>query len=974
MRSVRISSLSLPGARVLSSGALSRWGGRILILAGIYVIVGRLGLAIAPVHHFASLVWAPTGIALGTLLVGGPQLWPGVALGAFVVNAWIGAPVPVALGITAGNTLEAVAGAHLIRRAGGGAWSLERVGDVIAFIALGALLSTVISATVGVSSLFAGGLVPLGEVAETWRVWWLGDAVGALVVGSMVLAWTGPRPQSSAARARRAVPARLRMEAAALGASVIAATVFVFFHPPFAASTGFVLACMLIPLLIWGALRFDMRGATAAVFLASALAVAGTAFGRGPFAQESVSASLLHLQSFMAIVAAAVLIVGAVTVERAGALRRCEREEQAVRESQDELRLITDATPLMLTRCSRDLRYRFVNRAYARMLGRTPEEIHGTPIVELVGARGYETIRPHVETVLQGRRVEYEDEVHFEGIGTRTLHVVYVPDRNARGEVVGWVASIIDVTERKRAEAEARSLARLRGMFDNAATGIVELDSDDRYAAVNDHLCKLLGHTREELLGASVHDLTAPEDHALSIERFAQLHGRREDLLEYDKRYLRRGGEALWVHEKVSARRNGSNQYVGAIATIEDISARKAAEFERDRLLEALRDADRRKNDFLGMLSHELRNPLAPIRNSLYVLGRAAPGGEQARRALAVIDRQVQHTTRLVDDLLDVTRITSGKIRLQRERVDLGELARRTAEDHRAAFAKNGVRLEVTVAAEPVIVNVDAVRIAQVIGNLLQNAVKFTPSGGSTTLAIDRSDGFGIVTVRDTGAGIQPDVLSRLFEPFVQAETTLDRTTGGLGLGLALVKGLAELHGGSVSAHSEGVGRGAAFTVRLPVESRKAPRLTAVPARLAPGPARRVLVIEDNVDAAETLKQALELNDHLVDIALTGSEGLEKMRSFKPDVVLCDIGLPGMDGFQVTRTIRADPRASGIALIALSGYAQAEDVERSRDAGFDLHLAKPPEPDALERAIAEVLQARTATAASEAPTSRPDSS
>jgi two-component system CheB/CheR fusion protein len=521
-----------------------------------------------------------------------------------------------------------------------------------------------------------------------------------------------------------------------------------------------------------------------------------------------------------------------------------------------------------------------------------------------------------------------------------------------------------DVTDRRRAEDRLRaSERRLRGVFDKAALGIIEVDGEARLVAVNDRLCNMLGHSNEELLGMTLGEVTAPEDRSMTDQLAAELRDGRRDRLECEKRYLRRDGTRQWAHVCVIALRDDAGVFRGAIATIEDIDARKAAEAERDALIDALREADRRKNEFLGMLSHELRNPLSPIRNSLYILGRAAPGGEQARRALAVIDRQVQHTTRLVDDLLDVTRISRGKVRLQRERVDLGELARRTVEDHRDLFAHIGVRLEVRIAAEPVVVNADATRISQVIGNLLQNAAKFTRRGGETTLAVEQNDGFAVVTVRDTGAGIAPEVLRRLFEPFVQADSTLDRSTGGLGLGLALVKGLAELHGGTVTAHSEGVGTGATFTVRLPLDRRRAPRLTVVPAgRAPPGPARRVLVIEDNSDAAQSLKEALELNGHVVDVASTGSDGLDKVRGLDPDVVLCDIGLPGMDGFEVARRIRADPGCRGVALIALSGYAQAEDLERSKEAGFDLHLAKPPDLETLERAIADVRETAAARA------------
>jgi signal transduction histidine kinase/CheY-like chemotaxis protein len=379
-----------------------------------------------------------------------------------------------------------------------------------------------------------------------------------------------------------------------------------------------------------------------------------------------------------------------------------------------------------------------------------------------------------------------------------------------------------------------------------------------------------------------------------------------------------------------------------------DITARKRSE-------DAVREANQRKTEFLGVLSHELRNPLSPIRNSIYITGRAPPGSEQARRALAVIDRQVHQLTRLVDDLLDVTRIAHGKIRLKRERVDLNALASHVAEDYRFTFEKNDLELKVRLADEPLFVNADPTRLAQIIGNLLHNAAKFTPRGSWTALSIRRVDEHDAeFTVQDNGPGIPPEVLATLFEPFVQAERTLERSSGGLGLGLALVKGLVELHGGSVSARSAGPGQGAAFSVRVPVERRRADRLASVVAPpMASSAARRVLVIEDSIDAAETLKEVLELNDYVVAVAYGGSEGVRKARAFKPDVVLCDIGLPDMNGFEVARTLRADAELHSAKLVALSGYALPEDVDKAKAAGFDLHLAKPPDLSVLEQSIAE---------------------
>jgi signal transduction histidine kinase/CheY-like chemotaxis protein len=372
-------------------------------------------------------------------------------------------------------------------------------------------------------------------------------------------------------------------------------------------------------------------------------------------------------------------------------------------------------------------------------------------------------------------------------------------------------------------------------------------------------------------------------------------------------------------------------------------------------------EADGRKNEFLAMLSHELRNPLAPIRNSIYVLERATPGGEQATRAREVIDRQAQQLTRLIDDLLDVTRISRGKIRLQRERVELNRIVRGTGEDLREVFRRNGVELQVSTGPEPLFVDGDPTRIAQMVGNLLQNASKFTHRGGHASLALEvDGEGHALISVRDDGVGIQRELLPELFEPFVQGDRTLDRSRGGLGLGLALVKGLAELHGGEVRVESEGPGTGALFTVRLPLEIPERPWLAAVgSARRAGACSRRVLVVEDNVDAAHTLKDALELSGHVVEVAYAGHEGIARMRGFRPELVFCDIGLPGMDGYEVARTIRADPALRATRLVALTGYAGPDDVERALAAGFDLHLAKPPDLSALERVLAE-LPARAA--------------
>jgi two-component system CheB/CheR fusion protein len=359
---------------------------------------------------------------------------------------------------------------------------------------------------------------------------------------------------------------------------------------------------------------------------------------------------------------------------------------------------------------------------------------------------------------------------------------------------------------------------------------------------------------------------------------------------------------------------------------------------------EALREADRRKDQFLAVLSHELRNPLAPIRNSIWLLDRFPPGSRQATLAREVIGRQTGHLARIVDDLLDVTRISKGKIELRRAHLELGELVRRACDDHRTLFQDHGIELRVE-APGPAWVDADATRITQVIGNLLQNAAKFGRRGGTVVVELAEAGGDALIRVRDDGAGISPDLLPRLFEPFVQAEDDLARSRGGLGLGLALAKSLAELHGGSIGARSDGPGRGSEFVVRLPLVP--APRAsTRAPIRAEPTGALEILVIEDNEDEARSLAALLESEGHRVHVASSGQSGIAKAHELEPAVILCDIGLPDVDGYEVARTLRAGEHSSA-RLIALTGYALPEDRRRAREAGFDAHVAKPPAVDAL---------------------------
>jgi len=393
----------------------------------------------------------------------------------------------------------------------------------------------------------------------------------------------------------------------------------------------------------------------------------------------------------------------------------------------------------------------------------------------------------------------------------------------------------------------------------------------------------------------------------------------------------------------------------------EALACRGALAIDNARLYRELQTANRRKDDFLAMLAHELRNPLSPILNALHLLRLRGPDTQVLDRVRDVVERQVRHMAHLIEDLLNVTRIARGKISLRRERLDLAALVRETTEDHRAALETAGLTLVLDLPATPVSVVGDATRLAQVVGNLLQNAIKFTGAGGQITvrLAPIAEDHVIGLTIRDTGIGMEPELVRHVFDTFIQADVSLDRSQGGLGLGLALVRGLVELHGGEVRAYSEGLGRGAEFTVYLPLPEFPRPLLDlqpAVPAlpHAVPSESPRVLVVEDNRDAAETLRDLLESWEYVTDVAHTGTAAVERARQFRPAIVLCDLGLPGMDGYAVAAALRKDPVTASVCLIAVTGYGDDEDRRRAQAAGFDLHLTKPVDPTRLQHLLAEI--------------------
>jgi signal transduction histidine kinase len=498
-----------------------------------------------------------------------------------------------------------------------------------------------------------------------------------------------------------------------------------------------------------------------------------------------------------------------------------EHRDQALRDAQQQLHLITDTMSALVSRCTPDLKYSWVSKPYADWLQRSRNEIIGASIEEISGKAAFDVLRPYYQKALKGETVRLELEVEFQTIGRRWVNSVYTPTFAPDGKPDGWVGVVIDIDEQKRSE-------------------------------------------------------------------------------------------------------------------------------------EALRTTDRRKDTFLAVLAHELRNPLAPMRNALELLKRSESNPSINQRARATMERQLSHMVRLVDDLLDLSRINSDKLQLQKQPVVLSEVVSQAVETVRPLIAESRHELSIELPTEPLQLNADTVRLSQAFSNLLNNACKYTDPGGRISLTALRENGSVVVSIRDNGMGIPTDLSPKIFEMFTQADHTIERQHGGLGIGLALVKRLVEMHEGEVSAGANPAGQGSEFLVKLPLmiipEADESSTSSSTTPAKGEAPLR-ILVVDDNRDSAETLSMLLELMGNEITVAYDGEEALARAKEMKPDVVLLDIGLPKMNGYEVARRIRQEPWGSNPILVAITGWGQTEDKDLSRESGFDHHLVKPVDHDQLLKLI-----------------------
>ena len=602
------------------------------------------------------------------------------------------------------------------------------------------------------------------------------------------------------------------------------------------------------------------------------------------------------------------------------------------------LRLIVENAPVLLAYLDTEHRYRFVNAAYSFRFGGNVEGVLNKSVATVLGEKTWAEIKPYRERVLRGEPLEYEVDVERTPGNKQRMHCVLNPARDADGCVVGYVAAITDVTDRKRV-AEARDL--LTAIVESSDDAIISMTLDGRVTSWNAGALRLFGYTAEEMIGQTSLRLDPSQERQTILDTIS----RGGTVRQHETAWLTKDGRHLDVSLSAAGMRDDLGRIVGVTAVVRDISQAKQTEAAIKRSEAALRDADRRKDEFLALLAHELRNPLAPLVNSLELLRPAAAANPGLQRIRGMMERQLKQLERLVDDLLDVSRISRGRFELQRAPLSLGLAVETAVESCQSQFAARGHGLSVSISSEPLVVVGDFARLTQVFANLLSNSAKYTEPGGSVEVTLCRSGTDAVVTVKDTGIGIPVESLNFVFDMFSQVQAHKEHAGGGLGIGLALVRSLVEMHQGRVEAQSEGPGKGSLFTVRLPLlqESAAVVRASASadPSQLAKQAARRILIADDNIDAAESLAEILRSQGHETCIAANGQQAVELAGTYRPQIIFMDLGMPYLDGLKATRQIRAQPWGKSVLIVALTGWGQHEDRRRSHEAGMDMHLVKP---------------------------------
>jgi PAS domain S-box-containing protein len=934
-----------------------------LVCAGYYA-GGAVGMGLRLVPGGPSEIWLPQGIVLAALLTAPVGRWWLYTLALFLTHKHLMAVFnphesPFIMFVQyAGQMGQTVVAAALLRPILGDPPRLDSLRRMGAFILVGAFLVPGV-----VQALVVGAYVVTGFVHDFWPQWQ--QRVLARMSGSVIIAAPILYFATNGLAAIRRQPRRAA-ELVLLTACLIAAMPVLFAwkpgHPPHQ-----WLVIVPLPFLLWSAVRFGPAGLGLHLLGVVLLALVCTKAGRGPFTTGSVSQIIVALQGFFLFISIPLMLLAALVWEHAQAaasLRRSQEQYRSVVEDQSDLicRFLADGT------------YTFVNAAHCRYLQRSAEELLGKKLWDFVPARQRASTEAFLAAITpQSPVAVIEYEVVGPGGEARWMEWTDRGFFDGQGRLIEFQAVGHDITDRKRAEEMIKqSEEQVRHFVRHVPAAVAMFDRDMRYLIYSPRWLTDYKLGDQNLVGRSHYEVF-PE----IPERWKEVHRRcLAGAVEVhdDDSFVRTNGSTELLRWECRPWRNARNEIGGIIMFTEVITDRKRAEEEHRRLVaqarvaEALQEVDRRKDEFLAMVSHELRNPLTPIATAVEIMRECEPADDSIVWARDVIGRQTAQLTRLVDDLLDVSRITLGKITLNRSALDLRPIVAQAVETAQPLLSARHHELAVGVPTEALPLWGDGARLTQIISNLLNNAARFTPDGGHIALTVRREGARVLLSVKDDGVGIPPEMRERVFDMFTQIEWPAQRKQEGLGIGLALVKRLVEMHDGDIEARSEGPGCGSELVVRLPLAAQERDR-TDAPTRAggaAPGPRdvaggarpERILVVDDNVDAAEGLSRFLRMQAHEVRVEYDGLAALAAARDMNPDVVLLDIGLPKMDGLEVAKILRARADGPRPLLVAMTGFGQAKDRVRTAAAGFDHHLTKPVDPSLLQSLMQTARGAR----------------
>lgn len=587
-----------------------------------------------------------------------------------------------------------------------------------------------------------------------------------------------------------------------------------------------------------------------------------------------------------------------------------------------------------------------------RMKGYTAEEAIGQPLSLFYTPENLAAgeLTTEVEEATRTGRAERESVRIRKGGERFWVNEIMTAIHDEQGRLVGFTKISRDITERKKAdEALFDSRQRLQIVLDSIADhAIITTDPQSRIISWNPGARQMFGYSTEEAIGQSVAILFTPEDRAAGQVEQEMALARRLGQAPDERYHLRKDGSRFYVSGSQAPLYDVDKTLLGYVKVARDLTNRQQME-------QALREADRRKNEFLAMLAHELRNPLAPIRNGLQILSLTQGTNPDLAALVDLMSRQLTHLVRLVDDLLDVSRISQGKIELKRERLNLGTLVGGAVDAARPLYQTRGKALELELPTRPLLVNGDATRLAQVVTNLLTNGSRYTGENGRVRVSLESVQGEARLRVADNGIGLETEQMEAIFELFVQVDNSIARSQGGLGLGLTLVKRLVELHGGRVEVRSAGLGQGSEFSVYLPLLRADKPQPAINQVTPQPTDQPPLLVIDDNADAAQTLAMLLKLKGYQVHTRSSGRSGLEAAEQIRPAAILLDIGMPDLDGYETCRLLRQQPWGKAVPVIALTGYGQVEDQQQTHKVGFNAHLVKPVDLGALTQVLSQLL-------------------